>query len=48
VVDRNVAALRAQGVTVLYGGESGFVPHPPGQSRADTYPWRAALDALPH
>jgi hypothetical protein len=31
----------------LYGGENGFVPHPPGQSRADTYPWRAALDALP-
>jgi phosphopantothenoylcysteine synthetase/decarboxylase len=46
VVDRNVAALRAQGVTVLYG-EDGFVPHPPGQSRADAYPWRAALDALP-
>ncbi|GAB2717689.1 flavoprotein [Kitasatospora kifunensis] len=46
-VERNVAALRTAGATVLLGGEDGFVPHPPGQGRPDTYPWPAAIAALP-
>ncbi|MFC5888728.1 flavoprotein [Kitasatospora aburaviensis] len=47
VVARNVAALRGANVNVLLGGEAGFHPHPPGRSRPDTYPWEAAIAALP-
>ncbi|MET9399265.1 flavoprotein [Kitasatospora sp. NPDC002965] len=46
-VERNVGVLRAAGATVLLGGEDGFVPHPPGRSRPDAYPWSAAVAALP-
>ncbi|MGK4586098.1 flavoprotein [Kitasatospora sp. HPMI-4] len=46
-VERNVTALRGAGVNVLLGGEDGFVPHPPGQSKPETYPWSAAIAALP-
>ncbi|MFD8597713.1 flavoprotein [Kitasatospora sp. NPDC059646] len=38
--------LREDGVTLLLG-PGGFVPHPPRHSNPDTYPWAAALDALP-
>ena len=45
-VARNVEFLRAAGVNILLG-EGGFVPHKPKQGNPDTYPWQAALDALP-
>jgi len=45
-IARNVDVLRAFGVTVLLG-EGGFVPHRPRHGDLDTYPWQAALDALP-
>ena len=41
----NVAILRSAGVRVLLG-EGGFVPHEPGSSRRDRYPWAAGLAAL--
>ncbi|MEI5099991.1 flavoprotein [Streptomyces sp. PmtG] len=43
-LDRSIAELRDQGVTVLYG-EGGFVPNPPGSGKPDAYPWDAALAA---
>ncbi|MBF6048394.1 flavoprotein [Streptomyces sp. NRRL B-1677] len=43
----SVEILRAAGVTVLLGGERGFVPHKPRQGTLDAYPWDAAIDALP-
>ncbi|MGA4839086.1 flavoprotein [Streptomyces sp. G45] len=43
-LDRSVAELREQGVTVLYG-EGGFVPNPPGSGGPTEYPWGAALAA---
>ncbi|GGO47153.1 flavoprotein [Streptomyces lasiicapitis] len=44
-LDRSVAELRDQGVTVLYG-EGGFTPNPPGSGTPDAYPWGPALDAV--
>ncbi|WP_018685289.1 flavoprotein [Actinokineospora enzanensis] len=47
VFHRSVAELRESGVTVLLG-EDGFIPHPPrtGGKAMDSYPWRAALQAV--
>ena len=45
-VARNVRELREAGVTVLLG-EGGFTPHKPRHGDLDSYPWQAALDALP-
>ncbi|WP_030019380.1 flavoprotein [Streptomyces monomycini] len=45
-VTRHIEFLRDAGVTVLYG-EGGFTPHKPKQGNPDTYPWQAAIDALP-
>ncbi|MFE0190925.1 flavoprotein [Streptomyces sp. NPDC059008] len=45
-VARNVDFLRVAGVTVLYG-EGGFVPHQFRNGDRDSYPWQAAIDALP-
>ena len=45
-VPRSVAVLREAGVTVLLG-EGGFVPHEPRHGNLETYPWQAAVDALP-
>lgn len=42
----SVKTLRDAGITVLLG-EGGFVPHQPKHGNPDTYPWQAALDALP-
>lgn len=42
--DRSIAALREQGVEVLYG-EGGFVPNPPGSGKPTAYPWEIALTA---
>jgi hypothetical protein len=43
-LDRSIADLREQGVTVLYG-EGGFVPNPAGTGKPTAYPWDAALAA---
>ena len=45
-VEIHVARLRQAGVNLLLG-PGGFVPHPPRHGNPDTYPWAAALDALP-
>ncbi|MBV6698462.1 flavoprotein [Kitasatospora aureofaciens] len=45
-IGRSVATLREAGVNVLLGPD-GFTPHPPGESTLRTYPWQAAIDALP-
>lgn len=42
VVARSVAALREQGVRVLYGPD-GYEPHPPRQGDPRAYPWHVAL-----
>lgn len=42
---RSVDFLRANGVTVLLGGD-GFTPHIPKQGNVDAYPWDVALAAL--
>jgi hypothetical protein len=51
VFERSVADLRRAGVRVLYG-EGGFVPHRPGTSKPENYPWHlvlaAAASAAPH
>ncbi|MEU5426531.1 flavoprotein [Streptomyces olivoreticuli] len=44
---RSVSFLRECGVTVLLGGE-GFVPHVPKHGDLTSYPWDAALRALPN
>ncbi|WP_419995085.1 flavoprotein [Streptomyces boninensis] len=41
--EQSIAALRGAGVEVLYG-DGGFVPHPPGGSKPNEYPWELALD----
>ncbi|MGW7073498.1 flavoprotein [Streptomyces sp. NPDC054855] len=41
-LDRSVAELREQGITVLYG-ENGFTPNPPGTGTPKEYPWHHAL-----
>lgn len=43
-LDRSVAELREQGITVLYG-EGGFEPNPPGSGTPKRYPWGLALEA---
>ena len=45
---RNVAELRAAGVTILHGKGYGPEPHAPGTGSAllDTFPWHLALDAV--
>ncbi|MEU7298063.1 flavoprotein [Streptomyces exfoliatus] len=43
--ERSIETLRGAGVRVVYG-EGGFVPHEPGLGNPETYPWRAALDAV--
>ncbi|MFG2503635.1 flavoprotein [Streptomyces sp. NPDC048441] len=43
-LDRSVAELREQGVTVLYG-QGGFTPNPAGSGKPKAYPWGAALAA---
>jgi hypothetical protein len=43
---RGVATLRSAGARVLLG-DGGYVPNAPGQGDPATYPWGAALDALP-
>lgn len=45
-VPRNIETLRAAGVRVLLG-DGGFTPHKPRQGNLDTYPWQAAINALP-
>ncbi|MCD9145489.1 flavoprotein [Streptomyces albireticuli] len=45
-VTRSVTTLREAGVTVLLG-DTGFTPHPPRKGNLDTYPWQAAINALP-
>ncbi|MFJ9420273.1 flavoprotein [Streptomyces sp. NPDC101227] len=45
-VPHSVETLRAAGVALLLG-EDGFTPHKPRHGNLDTYPWQAALDALP-
>lgn len=45
-VARHIETLRQAGVTVLLG-EGGFIPHKPRHGDPDTYPWHAAIDALP-
>ncbi|MFF2013933.1 hypothetical protein ACFVWY_33385 [Streptomyces sp. NPDC058195] len=45
-VARHVDFLREPGVTVLLG-EGGFALHKPKHGNPDTYPWQAAIDALP-
>ncbi|MBV9314115.1 MAG: flavoprotein [Pseudonocardia sp.] len=46
--DRSVETLRAAGVNVLLGPE-GYKPHPPheGSKKLASYPWQAAIAALP-
>ncbi|GGP53308.1 flavoprotein [Saccharothrix coeruleofusca] len=48
VFGRSVEELRLSGVRVLLG-EGGFTPHPPrgGGKVVDSYPWQAALRAIP-
>jgi hypothetical protein len=47
VFQRNLARLRAAGVTVLFGPDV-LEPHPPrtAGTRLDAYPWHLALDAI--
>jgi hypothetical protein len=47
IFQRNLARLRAAGVTVLFGPDV-LEPHPPrtAGTRIDTYPWHLALDAV--
>ncbi|NEC91526.1 flavoprotein [Streptomyces sp. SID12501] len=45
-LERSVSFLRECGVTVLLG-LGGFVPHVPKHGDLESYPWDAALDALP-
>ena len=47
VFQRNLAHLRAAGVTVLFGPDV-LEPHPPrtAGTRLDAYPWHLALDAV--
>jgi phosphopantothenoylcysteine synthetase/decarboxylase len=47
VFTRNLARLRAAGVSVLFGPDI-LEPHPPrtAGTRLDTYPWHLALDAV--
>ena len=42
-----IQVLRDSGVTVLLGN-SGFLPHTPKHGDPDSYPWDAAVQALPH
>ncbi|WP_425838364.1 flavoprotein [Streptomyces fractus] len=44
-LDRSIADLRDQGITVLYG-ESGFQPNPAGSGAPKAYPWATALAAV--
>ncbi|MEV0439966.1 flavoprotein [Streptomyces spectabilis] len=44
-LERSIAELREQGVTVLYG-DGGFVPGPAGSGEPVGYPWDAALAAV--
>ncbi|MGP4114978.1 flavoprotein [Streptomyces sp. 4N509B] len=41
--ERSVEALRSMEVSVLYGGEDGFVPQPHGQGHLVPYPWDRAF-----
>ncbi|WP_328507304.1 flavoprotein [Streptomyces sp. NBC_00391] len=43
---RGVSVLREYGVTMLLG-EGGFVPHEPKHGDVGSYPWDAAIAALP-
>ena len=43
---RSISTLRGAGVRVLLG-DGGYVPNAPGEGNPATYPWAAALDALP-
>lgn len=45
---RNVADLRAAGVSILHGTGYGPEPHAPGTGGAllDSFPWHLALDAV--
>lgn len=47
VFSRSLAALREDGVTVLFG-EEGFMPHLAGTggSRLESFPWKLALEAV--
>ncbi|MEU1075193.1 MULTISPECIES: flavoprotein [unclassified Streptomyces] len=45
-IPRHIEVLREAGVTVLLG-EGGFIPHRPRHGDLDTYPWQAAIEALP-
>lgn len=42
---RSISTLLDAGIRMLLG-ENGYQPHGPGQSRPETFPWRAALSAL--
>ncbi|WP_328309205.1 flavoprotein [Streptomyces sp. NBC_00442] len=44
--ERSIEVLRTAGVSVLYGGEAGFVPNRPGEQPPEGYPWRLVLDAV--